>query len=378
MRRSQSPRASARSAGKSKEFLNRAHEWAHVDDTIDMRPGEVLETEKLEPYLRAHLPEATGPMTVRQFGNGHANLTYSITFGESEYVLRRPPHGPLPKGGHDMAREYRVLSRLWRSFSLAPRAFVLCTDREVLGADFVVMERKHGIVIRRELPQAIATDPAACRRLGEAFVDTLAAFHRVDYERAGIVDLGHPDGYLERQLDGWAARWEAARTPEFPDATAAIAGLRATRPESGPPALVHNDFKLENAVVDAADPTRVVAILDWDMCTVGDPLADLGNVLSLWTDPGQAPTMGNSTMPTGAPGFPTRQELIARYAAATGRDCSRASWYHAFNVFRYAAISQQIYARYVREQTADERFKDFGFFTAALVARAGAMVAAGV
>ncbi len=349
-----------------------------MNDTIEMRPGEVLATEFLEPYLRAHLPETTGPMTVRQFGNGHANLTYAIAFGETEYVLRRPPHGPLPKGGHDMTREYRVLSQLWRAYPPAPRAFVLCTDREILGVDFVVMERKHGIVILRELPPHIATDPAACRRLGEAFVDTLAAFHRVDYERAGIADLGRPDGYLERQLDGWVARWEAARTPEFPDATAAIAGLRATRPQSGPPALVHNDFKLENAIVDAADPTRIVAILDWDMCTVGDPLADLGNVLSLWTDPGQAPAMGSSTMPTGAPGFPTREEVVTRYAAATGRDCSRATWYHAFNVFRYAAISQQIYARYVRGQTADERFAPFGLITADLVARADEMVKTGV
>ena len=349
-----------------------------MNDTIDMRPGEVLAIEKLEPYLRAHLPESTGPMTVRQFGNGHANLTYAISFGKTEYVLRRPPYGPLPKGGHDMAREYRVLSQLWRAFPLAPRAFVLCTDRDILGADFVVMERKIGIVIRRELPAPIATDPVACRRLGEAFIDTLAAFHRVDYERVGIADLGRPDGYLDRQLDGWIARYEAARTPQFPDASAAIAGLRATRPASGAPALVHNDFKLENTIVDGADPTLVVAILDWDMCTVGDPLADLGNVLSLWTDPGEVPAVGGSTMPTGAPGFPTRSELIARYAAATGRDCSRAAWYHAFNIFRYAAISQQIYARYVRGQTTDERFKDFGFFTAVLVARATAMVASGV
>ena len=349
-----------------------------MNDTIDMRPGEVLATEKLEPYLRARLPETTGPMAVRQFGNGHANLTYAIAFGETEYVLRRPPLGPLPKGGHDMAREYRVLSQLWRAFPLAPRAYVLCTEPEILGADFVVMERKVGIVIRRELPSQIATDPAACRRLGEAFIDTLAEFHRIDYEGAGIADLGRPNGYLERQLDGWVARWEAARTPQFPDATAAIAGLRATRPESGPPALVHNDFKLENAIVDAADPTRMVAILDWDMCTVGDPLADLGNVLSLWTDPGQTTSMGSSTMPTGAPGFPSRAELIARYAEATGRDCSRAAWYHAFNIFRYAAISQQIYARYVRGQTTDERFKEFGFFTAALVARANTMVASGI
>jgi len=340
--------------------------------------GEALDLDRLEPYLRERLPETRGAFAVRQFGGGHANLTYLVRFGETEYVLRRPPHGPLPKGGHDMTREYRVLSQLWRAFPLAPRAFLLCTDLGVLGADFVVMERRRGIVIRRTLPQAIATDPAAARRLGENFIDALAALHRVDYEAAEIADLGHPQGYLERQLDGWVARWHAAETPNVPNATWLVEALRATRPQSGPPALVHNDFKLENTIVDQDDPTRVVAVLDWDMCTVGDPLADLGNVLSLWTDPGEPPGMGSSTMPTGTPGFPTRHDLVERYAAATGRDCSRSAWYHTFNVFRYAGISQQIYARYVRGQTQDARFKDFGFYSAMLIERGMVLAAAGI
>jgi len=340
-----------------------------VDDTIAVRAGETLALERLEPYLRAQLPDVAGPFVVRQFANGHANLTYLLRFGEREFVLRRPPHGPLPKGGHDMTREYRVLARLWRAFPLAPRAYFLCTDSTIVGADFVVMERRHGTIIRNELPPQIAHDPAACRRLGEHFIDTLAAFHCVDYEAAGVADLGRPDGYLERQIEGWIARWQAARTTSSPDAAQLIERLQARRPVSGPPALVHNDFKLENAIVDTTDPTRIVAILDWDMCTVGDPLADLGNVLSLWTDLGATPAMGSSTMPTGAPGFPTRDELIARYAAATGRDCTRAPWYHAFNVFRYAVISQQIYARYARGQTHDERFGEFGEFAASLVKR---------
>ncbi len=350
-----------------------------MNDTIDMRAGEALDLTRLEPYLRAELPAARGALVVRQFGGGHANLTYLLHFRDGdEYVLRRPPPGPLPKGGHDMAREYRVLSRLWRAFALAPRAYLLCTDHAIAGADFVVMERRRGIVIRRELPAVVAGDRDACRRLGEGFIDALAALHRVDYVAAGIADLGRPEGYLERQLDGWVARWHAAETPEFPDASPFVDILRATRPLSGLPALVHNDFKLENALVEAADPTRLVAILDWDMCTLGDPLADLGNVLSLWTDPGDAPALGSSTMPTGAPGFPTRAELVARYAAQTGRECSRAPWYHAFNVFRYAVISQQIYARFVRGQTHDQRFKDFGAYTAALVARGTAFAQSGI
>jgi len=353
-----------------------------VNDTIDVRPGEALEVANLEPYLRERLSGAEGPFAVRQFGGGHANLTYLIRFGEREFVLRRPPYGPLPKGGHDMQREYRVLSRLWEAFPLAPRAFLLCTDHAVIGADFVVMERRRGIVIRRRLPELFEVDEAARRRVGENFIGALAALHGVDYARVGLGDLGKPIGYLERQLRGWIDRWAAARTPSFPDASRLIARLAERLPLSGAPALVHNDFKFDNTIFDSGDPTRLVAILDWDMSTVGDPLVDLGNVISLWLEPGDPPPGATATstsiMPTGLPGFPTRAELVARYAETTGRDCSRVAWYHAFNVFRYAVIGQQIYARYVRGQTSDERFATFDAWVAKLVATGTALCDRGI
>ncbi len=349
-----------------------------MSDTIEIRPGEALETERLEPYLRERLPGVAGEFSVRQFGGGHANLTYAVRFGEREYVLRRPPYGPLPKGGHDMQREYRVLSKLYATFPLAPRAFVLCTDHGVIGADFVVMERRHGIVIRRDLPDAFANDVAARRALSENFIDTLAALHSVDYERAGLADLGRPAGYLERQVSGWTERWDAAHTPDQPDARDLVARLREVMPQSGAPGIVHNDFKLDNTIVDEADPTRLIAVLDWDMCTIGDPLTDLGNVLGLWLEPGDPPGFGSSVMPTDAPGFYTRAELVARYATRTGRDCSRAAWYHAFSVFRYAVIAQQIYARFVRGQTGDERFANFAPYVRQLVVNGMALVEAGI
>ncbi len=353
----------------AEDFSAQAGEWRSVHDTIDVRPGEAIDTRRLEPYLREHLPGADGPFEVRQFGGGHANLTYLLRFGDREFVLRRPPFGPLPKGGHDMRREYRVLSKLGASFALAPRAFVLCTDHDVIGADFVVMERRYGIVIRRSLPRFFEGNAPACAALSENFVDTLAALHSVDYVAAGLADLGRPDGYLERQLDGWTERWHAARTEDQADASALVALLRADPPVSGAPGLVHNDFKLDNAIVASDDPTTLVAVLDWDMCTLGDPLSDLGNVLGLWLEPGDPPGFGSSTMPTDAPGFFSRAQLVERYARKTGRDCSRAAWYHAFSVFRYAVIAQQIYARFVRGQTQDERFKDFAFYVAVLVKR---------
>ena len=350
-----------------------------MNDTIDIRPGEELETARLEPFLREHLPKADGPLEIRQFGGGHANLTYLIKFEDAEYVLRRPPLGPLPKGGHDMKREYRVLSRLWESFPLAPRAFALCTDHAIVGADFVVMERREGLVIRGvKLPPALATDPAACRRLGENFIDAVAALHSVDYAAAGLSDLGKPEGYLERQLRGWIERWHDANTPDQTDASSLVDRLLQDVPVSGTPAIVHNDVKLDNTILGSGDPTRLVAFLDWDMCTIGDPLADIGNVLTLWREAGDPPPISQSEMPTDAPGFPSRAELIARYARVTGRDCSRSTWYHAFNIFRYAVIAQQIYARFVRGQTQDQRFRGMGPWVTALVDRGKALADKGI
>lgn len=349
-----------------------------MNDTIEVRPGEELETTRLEPYLRAHLPRAGGPFELRQFGGGHANLTYLVRFGDTEYVLRRPPLGPLPKGGHDMKREYRVLSRLYASFELAPRAFVLCTDPAVIGADFVVMERRNGIVIRLKLPERLALDPAACRKLSENFIDAVAALHSVDYAAAGLADLGHPAGYLERQLSGWVERWHAANTPDQADASSLVERLQRDIPVSGSPAIVHNDVKLDNTIVAADDPTRFVAFLDWDMCTLGDPLTDLGNVITLWREPGDPPPISQSEMPTGIPGFLTRAEIIERYARTTGRDCSRAAWYHAFNLFRYSVIAQQIYARFVRGQTQDQRFRAMEPWVTALIDRGTALADKGI
>jgi aminoglycoside phosphotransferase (APT) family kinase protein len=338
-----------------------------VNDTIEMRAGEILDSGLLEPYLRSRLPESDGPFELRQFGGGHANLTYLVRFGDREYVLRRPPFGPLPKGGHDMKREYRVLSQLWETFPLAPRAYLLCTDKDVIGADFVVMERRHGVVIRREMPSEIANDPAQARRLSENYIDTLAALHSVDYARAGLSDLGRPEGYIERQLTGWVERWSAAHTPGCVDASRLEALLLASPPEPGPPGIVHNDYKLDNCIMKSADPAEFEAVLDWDMCTIGDPLSDVGNMLSLWMEPSDSRSTSNSMMPTFHPGFLSRAEMVERYARTTGRDCSRIAWYHAFNIFRYAAIAQQIYARYVRGQTSDERFAGFDVWVKILI-----------
>ncbi len=340
-------------------------------EVIDVRPEERLDVARLEPYLREALNEPNAPFTMRQFGGGHANLTYSIAFGEREYVLRRPPLGPVPAHSHDMRREHAVLSRLYRAFPIAPRSLLLCTDRAIVGADFVVEERKYGIAVRRDLPPAFREDPALARRIGEMLVDTLADLHRVDAGTVGLSDLGRPAGYVARQLDGWIERWEAARTQATADAARLVEWLRTRLPQSKATSLVHNDYKLDNMLLDPNDPSRITALLDWDMCTLGDPLMDVGYMLALWPQADDPPMWRAGGMPTWREGFSTRAEATERYARRTGFDVVTLHWYYVFNIFRFAAILQQIYARFERGQTHDERFRGFGGQANALVAAAG-------
>ena len=236
-------------------------------DIIPTRPDERFDEERLASYLAGQLPGSDNPLTIRQFSGGAANLTYLLDYGPAEYVLRRPPLGPVAASAHDMGREYRVLSVLHRAFPYAPRAFLYCDDAAIIGAPFFVMERRQGVVVRRTMPDAYADAPDAARRMSEALIDALVAFHAVDYEALGLGDLGKPEGFIERQIEGWYRRWQAAKTADLPDMDAVYAWLRANQPADSRVSLVHNDYKLDNAMLAADDPGRVVAIFDWDMCT---------------------------------------------------------------------------------------------------------------
>jgi aminoglycoside phosphotransferase (APT) family kinase protein len=332
-------------------------------ELIDERPDERLDTGRLEPYLRAHLEAAEGKLVVRQFGGGKANLTYLLHFAAEEFVLRRPPLGPIPPGAHDMRREHRVLSVLPRRFPPAPRSLLLCEEESVIGAVFIVEERRRGFVIRDDIPAQFADRPELNRRIGEALIDALADLHLVSPAEIGLADLGRPEGYVERQLAGWTRRWQAAQGgDEAERAAAAMAPvldwLGRHLPESRGAALLHNDYRLDNCLLDGADPGRIEAVLDWDMCTQGDPLADLGYLLNYWVEPGDDQAWREiAAMPTWRAGFPSRAEAIARYAAHTGFEVSATGWHQVFAAFKLAVIIQQIYIRYVRGQTQDPRFR---------------------
>jgi aminoglycoside phosphotransferase (APT) family kinase protein len=335
-----------------------------TDEPRAVRPGEGLDTDKLRGYLAEHLPGPTeGPVEVQQFPHGYSNLTYLVRLGGREFVLRRPPFGNRVKSAHDMGREYHVLEKLCRVFPPAPCPLVYCDDESVLGAPFYLMERRRGVILRG----ASAVEPGTLRAVGESLVDTLARLHAVDVNAAGVGDLVRPGGYVGRQVSGWARRYRDAQTDPLPDLDAVAAWLDANRPADSGSALIHNDFKFDNLLLDPDDLTRVVAVLDWEMATVGDPLMDLGTTLGYWVEasdpePLQALVVG----PTTRPGCLTRREVVARYERATGRAVEGALFYYVFGLFKVAVIAQQIYARFVRGATSDPRFSGLGGVVAAL------------
>lgn len=333
-------------------------------DLIAVRPDEQFDETAVADYARQHLPDADGPMSVTQFSGGHANLTYLLAFaGEepTEYVLRRPPLGPVAAGAHDMGREHRVLSRLWKKFDLAPRSYALCEDASLIGAPFFLMERKAGVVVRKEIPEVFGggDDPVANRKLSEVVIDTLAQFHEVDPSAADLGDLGRPVGFLERQVQGWSKRWDASKIDDLPLVDELRDWLWNNLPTSDRTSLVHNDWRLDNMAVAADDPGRCVAVYDWDMCTQGDPLADLGTLLSVWYDHDEVPASLNP-MPTMAEGFMTRQEAAERYASLRNIDPTEVDYYVVFGSFKMAVVLQQIFIRWHRGQTQDERFATMG------------------
>ena len=328
------------------------------DRAAPVRDGDALPVDRLAAYLRRLDPALDGPLVVRQFPAGFSNLTFLLSVGDTELVLRRPPGGRKPKSGHDMQREHTVLSALHGAFPYAPRPIAYCDDPSVVGAPFLVMERIRGVVVRRQLPPELGLDQAGFRTLCERLLDVQAELHRLDWRNLGLGEFGRPEGYAERQVRGWSDRYRRARTDDVPDFEEVMAWLAAELPaESGRAAIVHNDFKLDNVVLDPDDPTCIVGVLDWEMATIGDPLMDLGASLGYWVEAGDPPALrATRMMPTDAPGAPTRAELVERYAEATGVDVGRFDFYYVFGLFRLAAIAQQIYWRYRHGQASDPRF----------------------
>jgi aminoglycoside phosphotransferase (APT) family kinase protein len=347
-------------------------------EVAPVRPDEALDWNRLEAYLRAHLPDLGDGFEVLQFPNGSANLTYLVRAGGRDMVVRRPPFGRIAPGAHDMRREFRALDGLWRHFDRAPRPYLFCADHDVIGSDFLVVEYRHGVVVWDHIPAAMAHHPDAGRRLGRAVVDALADLHGLAPAAVGLADLGRPVGFVERQVSGWRKRWELVDTGRVALMNDVGERLAATMPPDSAEiraSVLHNDFKLDNCQFDPADPDRVASIFDWDMATVGDPLVDLGTLLNYWPDPDDR----DDDRPLHQPGLedmglPPRAEVVERYAARSGVDVTAVAWYEAFATWKTCVVLEQLYQRWVRGESTDPRMAERGQPVARLAARAARLL----
>ena len=328
-----------------------------TDQPSPVREGQGFELDPLAEFLRANVPGISGPIELLQFGRGYSNLTYLVRAGDRELVLRRAPPGVKIKTAHDMGREYRILSRLADVWSKAPRAFAKCDDASVIGAPFYVMERVRGVILRAKVPSSLDLSPDRMKRISEDAIDTLAEIHLVDYRKAGLEELGKPEGYVERQVKGWTERYRKAQTDDVPQVEALEKWLSSQLPKESGATLIHNDFKYDNVVLDAETTSRVVSVLDWEMATLGDPLMDLGTTLGYWIEPDDPPVFQVMVFgPTNRPGNLRRIELVRRWEEKTGRDASNILYYYAYALFKLAVVAQQLYRRYKDGLTQEERY----------------------
>src|SRR5271168_1748604 len=328
-----------------------------LDQPTKIRTGEELDAAKLEPYLREKFPNASGDLQIHQYPSGHSNLTYALRLGERELVLRRPPFGSKVKSAHDMSREFRVLAKLHAVYAPAPEVLVYCDDESVLGAPFYIMQPIHGVILRKHLPPDLGFTPEKIRQLSESFIDNLIRLHRVDYAAAGLSDLGKPDGYLARQVKGWTERYQGSKTHHYAEVEKISAWMQQHMPVTHSISLVHNDYKFDNVVLDSHDLTKIAGVLDWEMCTIGDSLTDLGTTVGYWVDPADPEELKqNLSDVTTHPGSLARSEVVQHYSKKTNCDTSQIPFYLTFARFKLAVIVQQIFVRYQQGLTKDPRF----------------------
>ena len=342
-------------------------------ELINVRKDEQLDIESLGLYLRNSLKLEFDNLSSLQFSGGHANLTYLLRLDKKEYVLRRPPLGPVAPSAHDMLREHRVQSSLNPLFPLAPKSLYFCDDERIIGSKFHIIERRNGFVIRKEFEPYISPSKDNLRKLSFKIIDVLADLHNINPDEAGLGDLGKPEGFVLRQLNGWEERWKKSTDDKVLKSKfdKLISSLRLSLPHPQAVTILHNDFKLDNIMWSNTDPLDPIAIFDWDMCTRGDPLMDLGHMLNYWIDETDNEDCKLITsMPVNKILYPTRKEIVDYYSKKTGFNVRNINWYYAFGAFKLAVILQQIFYRYQKGQTQDKRFSNFGKRIDALINRA--------
>lgn len=346
-----------------------------MEDTKQIRTGEELNAENLRDFLREKLNLKTDEIEILQFPAGSSNLTYCVKIGETEYVLRRPPFGNQVKSAHDMSREFNVLEKLSKVYRPAPKPLIYSADESIIGSEFYLMERRHGLIIRGKIPMTETNSPNETlensqdlrKRVVASFIENLVELHSLDYEKIGLENLGKPEGYARRQVEGWTKRYFNAKTDEHFELGRSIEWLNENIPNSDGAALIHNDYKFDNVMLNAENLTEIVAVLDWEMATVGEPLMDLGTTLGYWMSKEVgAELLSMPFNPKILMENISRRELVEIYAEKSGRDVSNILFYYVFGTFKIAVIGQQIYFRYHKGFTQDKRFANFNHFVNAL------------
>lgn len=348
-----------------------------LDKGGDVREGEALDVEAVSTWLRNQGIDIQGEPTVTQFSGGASNWTYRLQYQNQDLILRRPPKGTKAKSAHDMVREYTVQEALKDAYPYVPKMVALCTDEEVIGADFYVMERMEGIIPRANLPKGVDLDTAQTRALCTNVIDALIELHQVDYkEHTDLVNLGRGEGYCARQVSGWDKRYVKAKTPNVPSFALVRQWLGKHTPADSKTCVIHNDWRFDNVILDSSDPTKVIGVLDWEMATLGDPLMDLGSALAYWIEEDDNIVMQQSRrQPTHLKGMMTREEVVAYYLKQTGLKIDNWTFYEVFGLFRLAGIVQQIYYRYYNKQTTNPTFKNFWIIVHVLHAKCLKLIA---
>ena len=348
-----------------------------LDKGGEVREGEELDTLAISAWLRAQGVDIQGEPTVTQFSGGASNWTYRLQYDNQDLILRRPPKGTKAKSAHDMVREYTVQKALKDAYPYVPKMIALCTDEEVIGADFYVMERLEGIIPRANLPKGVDLNTAQTRALCTNVIDALIELHQVDYKQyPELVNLGRGEGYCERQVSGWDKRYVKAKTPNVPSFALVRQWLGKHTPADSKMCIIHNDWRFDNVILDTDDPTKVNGVLDWEMATLGDPLMDLGSALAYWIEEDDNIIMQQSRrQPTHLDGMMTREEVVAYYLEQTGLQIDNWTFYEVFGLFRLAGIVQQIYYRYYNKQTTNPAFKNFWIIVQVLHAKCLKLIA---
>lgn len=327
---------------------------SHIDQAVNIRNGEELDKQKLTAYLKDKLIEFEGELQIKQFPGGFSNLTYLIVVKNQEYVLRKPPLGANIKSAHDMRREFKVLSLLEPVYDKIPKPILFCEDEDIIDSPFYLMERVKGIILRNRIPNGLELTSDHFRKLSVRTIENLVDLHKLELEKSNLISLGKPKGYVKRQVQGWSERYFRAETDDIRAMNFTVEWMENNTPVDFTIAFLHNDYKYDNLVLDV-DSLEIKAVLDWEMATVGDPLMDLGTTLAYWVEKGEHPALQQFNL-TWLEGNLTRQEVIEKYSELRGVNIEEVLFYYVFGCFKLAVIGQQIYARYKKGFTKDERF----------------------